>query len=243
MGGGRAAHAAAPDFDALKAKGPQAMLENSDKLTNDYPTQKWTMRMTVTAPGGAPRSLRFKVWQKGRGNRLVRFIEPGEVKGLSMLSQPGDIMYVYAPQTDNVRRLALSARRQTLLGSNFTYADMSSIDLAPDYDGTLGDTDANGIWIDLKLKAGVDRAWAHLRVHVGKATTMVDVIEYYEGAKKIRTQERKAFEVLEGVPTFRSVVMKDVGSGLTTELYVEEQKIGEAIENSFFEKRNLVRGQ
>lgn len=243
LGSAGAAHAATPDFDGIKAKGPQALLENSDKLVNDYPSQKWTLRMTVMAPGGAPRTLRFKVWQKGRGNRLVRFIEPGEVKGMSMLSQPDEVMYVYAPQTDNVRRLALSARRQTLLGSNWTYSDMSSLDLAPAYTATMAEADAGGLWLDLNLKAGVDRAWSHLRVHVAKATTMVDAIEYFDGAKKARTQERKAFEIMEGVPTYRSVVMSDVGTGLKTELYVEEQKIGEDIPDSFFQKRNLVRGQ
>ena len=102
-----------PDVDAL-SKTPQALLEALDKRHNHYPTQKWTFEMVIQPPSGAKRSVKFAVQQKG-SKRLVRFLEPGSVKGMSVLSK-GTKMYVFSPQTENVRLVATSARRQTLLG-------------------------------------------------------------------------------------------------------------------------------
>ncbi len=231
--------AQAKDWDALKAEGAQAVLAHSDQLTNDYPTQKWTFEMTVVA-GSTRKTMEFEVWQKGANNRIVRFLAPGEVKGMSILSK-GDKMYVYSPQTDNVRRVATHALRQTLLGSNLNYSDMSSLNFADQYDATFAEDEAGFQWLELKSK-GDEAAWERLRARVEKKTQMVDTIEYWDGAKKVRTQTRSDWQKMEGVPTYRLVTMRDEDGGLTTELKMTSQKIGDDIPDSAFKKKNLVRG-
>ncbi len=198
--------------------------------------------MTVYPPGGEPKSLKFKVWQKDRTKRLVRFLEPGEVKGMSMLSRSAKVMYVYSPQTDNVRRLAVSARRQTLLGSNLTYSDMASLDFATGYDATIDKETPTHVWLNLTRKADAKRAWERLHVRLSKKTLMVDRVEYLDEGKVVRTQDRTDFEMMDGVPTYRTVTMVDTGSKLKTVLHIESQKIGGDIDDALFKKRNLVRG-
>lgn len=235
---------AGDDFDAIAARGAQALLEESDRLTNHYPTQQWSMRMTVTPRGDEPRVMEFRVWQKDQQKRLVRFDAPGPVKGMSMLAVGKDTMYVYSPQTDNVRRIAAHAKRQTLLGSNMSYDDMGAIDLSESYDATLGEATATHQWLELARKpaAEEDTSWVRLRVRIDKKTKMADVIEYYEGDKRLRVQTRSNFEVLDGIPTYRRVAMETLDDGLVTTLDVLEQKVGAPIADSVFQKRNLVRG-
>ncbi|MBT9555911.1 MAG: outer membrane lipoprotein-sorting protein [Myxococcales bacterium] len=236
------AAAAPPDVNALKAKGGTAVLEAIDKRTYDYTTQKWVFRMTVKEKGGQGRQVTFSVWQKGN-KRLVRFLEPGDVKGMSMLSAGDGDMYVYSPQTDNVRRVASSARRQTLLGSNMTYEDMNAVMLAPLYDAAFGEDAATHLWLDLTRKAGADTSWEKLRLRVDKKAALVDHIEYWEGGKKVREQVRNVFTEEGGAPTWKSIAMTDVGTGLSTSLEMLEQKIGDDIPDNIFSKRSLVRGQ
>ena len=230
--------AEAKSYDDFKAEGAQAVLANSDKLTNDYPTQKWVFEMTVTS-GGTRKSMEFEVWQKGANKRLVRFLAPGEVKGMSILSK-GSKMYVYSPQTDNVRRVATHALRQNLLGSNLNYSDMSSLNFADQYDATFGDDKGAHQWLELKSKG--DAVWETLRVRVEKKTLMVDLIEYYDGAKRVRSQTRSDWKKWDGVPTYRLVTMEDADGGLKTQLKMKSQKIGDDIPDSAFKKKNLVRG-
>jgi outer membrane lipoprotein-sorting protein len=234
---------AADDYAALKTEGAQVLLAAADKRQNDYPTQKWVFKMTLLPPdGGAPRSMKFSVWQKQRTKRLVRFLEPGEVKGMSVLNEGQNVMYVYAPQTDNVRRVATHARRQGFLGSDISYDDMAQVDLAASYDAKLDGEDAQGAWLVLSPKAGTDVGWEKLRARVNKQHLMVDLIEYFEGGTKKKTQARTEHAVLAGAPTYRKVVFTDHATKHKTELYMESQAIGEDIPDSTFKQRNLVRG-
>lgn len=233
----------ASDYATFKAKGADQVLAESDRLLFDYPSQHWRFRMTVKAPGDEARAMVMEVWQKDRNKRLVRFVEPGPVKGLSMLSTGDSVMYVYSPQTDNVRRVAAHARRQTLLGSNMDYDDMAQAGLGEDYTATFGEETATHQWLELTLKPGADASWPRLRARVDKATTMVDQIEYLEDGKVKRVQTRSKLALLEGVPTYQHVEMKTVSDGLTTTVEMLEQKIGLELPDSMFMKKNLVRGR
>ena len=229
-----------PDVEAL-SKTPQALLEALDKRHNHYETQKWTFEMSVVPTSGAKRSMQFEVLQKGK-MRLVRFLSPGEVKGMSVLSK-GSTMYVYAPQTDNVRRIATSARRQNLLGSNLTYADMATVDFAPEYTATVSSNSGNMLWLDLEKKPESDVSWAKLRFGINKKHALIEIIEYWEDGKKLKTQTRKDFATLDGAPTWKTIVMKNASGGLKTELKMLSQKINEPIPSKIFSKRSLVRGR
>ncbi len=220
------------------------MLAEADRLANHHGTQRWRMRMTIRPPGGDAKTLVFRVWQKGQRKRLVRFDEPGDVKGLSMLSASKTVMYVYSPDTDNARRVGTSARRQTLLGSNMNYEDMASVDLSNDYEARFdGPADAGRRWLTLKRKAASEASWDTLRVGISTKTAMAEVIEYYEGGELARVQTRSGFEVLGGVPTYRDIEMKSVDTGLVTELHVLEQEIGLDLPDKMFKKRYLIRGR
>jgi len=232
----------AADFAGMKAKGADALLAECDRIMFDYPTQEWRLRMTVTAPGDEARSMVMEVWQKDKTKRLVRFVEPGPVKGLSMLTTGDATMYVYSPQTDNVRRVAAHARRQTLLGSNMDYDDMADAGLSARYTAKLAEETPTHQWLELTVKPGVEANWDKLRARVDKATTMVDQIEYLEGGKVKRVQTRSKFAVLEGVPTYQHVEMKSLGDGLTTTIEMLSQKIGHPLDDGLFSKKSLVRG-
>ena len=227
------------DVDAL-SKTPQALLEALDTRQNAYKTQKWTFVMTVIPVSGTKRSLKFNVLQKG-AKRLVRFLSPGDVKGMSVLAK-GSKMWVFSPQTENVRTVATSARRQTQLGSNFTYGDMSTVDLAPAYEASV-DSDKGGLlWMTLKKKSDADADWPKLRVGVNKKHALVEVVEYWDGGKREKTQRRTDFAVMGGAPTWKTITMESA-DGLKTVLSMESQEINIDIPNKVFTKRSLVRDQ
>jgi outer membrane lipoprotein-sorting protein len=161
---------------------------------------------------------------------------------MSMLSTGPKIMYVYSPQTDNVRRVASSAKRQTLLGSNLTYTDMQSAPLSELYDATFGPDDGAFAWLELTPKAGAEVAWTKLRVRVDKKTKMAQTLEYFDGAAKKRVEVRSKHESWDGTPTYRHIEMKTLDDGLITSLDVEKQTINGDVADSLFKKRNLVRG-
>ena len=236
-----ATQAPAATFETVKAQGAQALLAHGDKLHNNQPTQEWLFRMTMKSADGEARVVKFSVQQKHRVKRLVRFLE-GDAKGMSVLVT-GSKMYVYSPQTDNVRRVASHARRQTFMGSNMTFSDMSTIDFSATYDAVFDEeTDAHQ-WLVLTAKPDASVDWSRLRLRVEKKNLSFSRIEYYDGAKLKRIQYREHFKMDGGVPTYQRVSFVDTATRYSTTMEMLSQKLGHSIPNSVFKKRNLVRGQ
>lgn len=237
---GIASSASAATFDELKAKGAPAVLAHAAKVQASWKTAHFVFDMSVKAKTGAAKTISFEVFQKGTKARLVRFLAPGEVKGMSMLSK-GATMYVYSPQTDNVRRISTSARRQTLLGSNMEYGDMETVPWDQVYDATFGKDEGGQVWLELKAKSGAKVSYPKLRALVDKAKLAVTKLEFYDGKLK-RVQTFSSYKKKGGHALFRKVVMKTIGNGLTTTLTMKSEKFGMALEASMFSKRSLVRG-
>lgn len=61
--------------------------------------------------------------------KLIRFIEPADVKGTGLLTfdynSEDDDLWVYMPTLRKVRRIVSSEKAKSFFGSEFTYADMS----------------------------------------------------------------------------------------------------------------------
>lgn len=61
--------------------------------------------------------------------KLIRFIEPADVKGTGLLTfdynSKDDDLWVYMPTLRKVRRIVSSEKAKSFFGSEFTYADMS----------------------------------------------------------------------------------------------------------------------
>ncbi|MFT5430217.1 MAG: outer membrane lipoprotein-sorting protein [Myxococcota bacterium] len=228
-----------PSVEALK-KNPGALLAALDKRHNHYPTQKWDFEMVITPSSGAVRTVTFNVWQKGT-KRLVRFTGPGDIKGMSVLSRGSNKMYVFSPQTGNARSIAAHAKRQTLLGSDMGFDDMSQLDFAPSYSAVVTKSDATHVWLDLTATSD-DANWKKLRLRVDAKHAMIDRIEYLEDGKMVKLQERTDFAVIDGVPTYKTITVSRPGNRGSTALKMLTQKIGDDIPNRVFTKRSLVRG-
>src|SRR5690554_3383520 len=67
----------------------------------------------------------FKSWSEGEYNSLIEFTSAAE-KGQKILRTKNDL-YLFYPDAETIIRLHGSALRQTVLGSDISYEDLSSI--------------------------------------------------------------------------------------------------------------------
>lgn len=243
---GLVASASAVDYDAAKANGANAVLAEADK-NETTETAEFKFTMTLTPKNGAKRVMKFAVWQRNTSQRLTEFTEPGELKGMRILVRGSNKMWVYSPQTDNVRLVAAHARRQPVLGSDLNYEDMGESSLAASYDATFGEDAGGHQWLELNKKADGTASWDKLRIRVDKKLMMFDRVEYFEGGKKVREQIREDPKDDGGADgkkmAYRKITMKDLKSGHQTELRMDDQKVKKSLPGEMFLKRSLARGQ
>lgn len=95
------------------------------------------VRMTLINKRGETRVRRIQSKSAdvdGARRSFVRFLSPPDVQGTSFLliEKPGDNddQYLYLPALKRVRRIAGSQRSSSFMGSDFSYADMESRDVA-----------------------------------------------------------------------------------------------------------------
>jgi outer membrane lipoprotein-sorting protein len=88
--------------------------------------------LDVTDKDGRGVKKRFtirRIGSFGNGKTLVRFTDPPDLRGVTLLSinQPGisDRQWIYTPATERVRAVAPRERSERFAGSDFTYEDIA----------------------------------------------------------------------------------------------------------------------
>jgi hypothetical protein len=93
-----------------------------------------TVRLSITEKNGASRnrtiSMTTKSFTDGIEKRLIKFLEPADVRGTSMLvvdnKNTSDEMWIYLPALKKTRRIVSSEKGKSFMSSEFSNADMSS---------------------------------------------------------------------------------------------------------------------
>jgi outer membrane lipoprotein-sorting protein len=236
-----------PSYAEVARGGAQAILEMTDAIHFGYRTQEVTATLNVFEGDGTPgRVITMQMHQDG-AKRLIRMLDPPEVKGMGILIRDRDTMYVYVPEFDKVRRIASHARKQTFLGSDFNYEDMAMARLSDDYVAEIEKESDDEVVLLLKAKPDRTPAYPKLRVFVDKKTVQMMRQEYFdEDGKHVRTQERSdmnAFDHPEYAVQARIKMIDHANKGHYTILQMTAFKADHAIPERMFSKRTLVRGE
>jgi outer membrane lipoprotein-sorting protein len=125
-----------------------------------------TVSLTITEKNGSTRnrtiSITTKSYDKGQEKRLIRFIEPADVRGTGMLivdnQNSVDEMWIYLPALKKVRRIVLSEKGKSFMSSEFTNADISSPPVSDFTHRHLEKSGTNNMWIIESTPASDDIA-------------------------------------------------------------------------------------
>jgi outer membrane lipoprotein-sorting protein len=122
------ASCALPVFGETDAKAIMAGVYQQD--TSHDATLRATLDVTNKEGHTVKKRFRLtRVGSFGNGKTLVRFTDPSELRGVTLLSinQPGitDRQWIYTPATERVRSVAPRERSERFAGSDFTYEDIA----------------------------------------------------------------------------------------------------------------------
>jgi len=86
-------------------------------------TAEYKARMVISL-GGQVREKEFIGYNEGKENAFLEFTAPARDKGTRFLKL-GDEMWIYLPQVEKATKIAGHMLRQSLMGSDFSYDDMT----------------------------------------------------------------------------------------------------------------------
>lgn len=104
----------------------EEILRNIDK--NMVVDQALSVTKMIVHGRSGTRTIRSKVWQKGKDKSFVEYLSPAREKGKKMLKL-GDKLWNYTPEpNDRIITIAGHLLRQSVMGSDLSYEDITEND-------------------------------------------------------------------------------------------------------------------
>ena len=181
------AAAAAP---VVPAETPEQLLKRVDTQANAFKDATFRFKLRILDPGGV-RESEFTTQQKG-AKRIVRFLSPANVKGMGVLVENADTMYVLLPEFNNrVRRVGTHQAGQSFMGSDVSNEDMSLTEFLPTYEPSAAGTEGGLVVLLLKVRGNKPVEFPQLKLWIEPKDALITKLEYMDGkGNKLRTQER-----------------------------------------------------
>jgi outer membrane lipoprotein-sorting protein len=222
------------------------LLAKVDTAMNNFTDGQFDSKLLVKEPNGQAREFLFTTYQKVPEKRLVRFSSPGDVKGMGVLVENRETMYVFLPGFQKIRRVGTHVKNQTFMGSDFAYEDMSLTSYSPTYDAKLVGQDAKSYELELAVKPKAEAEFPRIHLTVDKTSMQPTKIECLDAnGKKLKTQERIGYTL---DPTgvhynpARIVVVDHRRNDHTSEIIFLGTKLNQGLKDDLFTQRSLIRG-
>jgi hypothetical protein len=191
-----------------------------------------------------------KRYQDGefKSKLLLRFIEPKEVRGLSLLNwsridQKNDDQWLYIPKLRKVKRIRPSEKSRKFQGTEFTYADFINRDTRLDNYSLIGEDIFRGNPCFLVEARSINPSSFEVRIFwIDKTYYLLRKIQYLNEDQ----ENAKILEIFDYVKnnqywTPTKKIMKNLLNGNSTELQVVDIEYDQGVKDEFFSEKYLKR--
>ena len=232
---------------AVGAEGPPTVAEILERMDRQmtFDTRAAVARMVIVTPDET-REKEFRSFARGQLDALLYFEKPDRDKGTKFLKLEGQL-WIYFPRTEKTVKISGHLLRQSMLGSDFSYEDMTeNRRMLDDYDGTLlDDEEIDGelcyvLRLDEKERG---MTYPERRYWISQRTFLpLREERYARGGRLLKVatfREVRQFDD-RAYPTL--FVMEDkLREGSRTEIHLDELRFRILEPEGIFDKRNLRR--
>jgi outer membrane lipoprotein-sorting protein len=213
------------------------ILKNMDDVMFSPKDMTGKMKVVMTDRNGKQEIREATLQQKGTDMRLFRFTAPASQAGISVLSLPDDVMYLYLPAYGRERRIASSAKNQNFAGTDFSYDDMESKSYSAKYNPKLLNIEDNVYVLELTPKTTSD--YSRIVVNVNNKEYYPESMEFYDrGNNKIKTAQY-TFKKIGKYWNSSDVEMTNLKTGRKTNMIMSDISYDTGLADEDFTVRKL----
>ena len=228
---------AAGSIFSVHAQEASSILRQMDNVMFSSKDMSAMNRIILIDKSGKQEIREATVQQKGTDKRMFRFTAPASQAGISVLSLPDDIMYLYLPAFGKERRISTSAKNQNFAGTDFSYDDMESKPYTDKYTPELLKTEADVYVLKLKPKGQSD--YSGISVSINKANYYPELMEYFDkGNTKIK-EAHYTFKKIGDYWNAQEIEMTDLKKTHKTKMQMSDVKYDTGLIDDDFSVRKL----
>jgi len=221
-----------------KAQTASEILDKADNVitTSDDITQN--VEITLIDKNKNQQTRTAVLMQKGEDKRLFEFTSPSSYEGVSFLSLPDDVMYLYMPSYGKERRIASSVKNQKFAGTDMSYDDMAAKSYNDNYTPTIKSSDATS-WV-LELIPKTAGEYSKVLLTIRKIDYIPLKAEFFDKANnKIKVSEFE-FAKQGNFWYVKTLTVKDLKTNHTTIMKSSDVKFNQGLSDDIFTVRNLT---
>jgi hypothetical protein len=194
------------------------------------------------------RFMLFRLGSPGDSRTLVRFTEPAEIRGVTLLSynHKGDTdrQWLYIPATRRTRGVTPRERSEKFAGTDFTYEDVEERVLDDFEYRLLSENEIIDGHETYKVEAkpvDVSRSqYRYVYYWVGQDVPVILHAEMYGGnGKLVRELHASALKKVSGIWGARHVEMRSIEEKTRTVLTIDEAKFNQHLDEKLFMPERL----
>jgi hypothetical protein len=211
--------------------------------------------LTITEKGGSIRkrtiSMTTKSYSDGSEKRLIKFIEPADVKGTGLLivdnKNTPDEMWIYLPALKKTRRIVSSEKGKSFMSSEFSNSDMSSPALTDFSYKHIEGSGENRQWIieckPVSSEKADEYGYSKKISYFNSDNWQLKKTEYYNFENQLyKTMEIKSVQPIdESKYLIKNMVVNNLITGRSSGIILDKIATNTKIEDSVFSLQNLER--
>lgn len=234
----------APAAAAEEPATVEEILERMDRQMT-FDTRSSVARMLIITPEET-REKRFRSFARGQEDAFIVFEEPRRDAGTKFLKIEGNL-WIYFPRTEKTVKISGHLLRQSMLGSDFSYEDMTeNRRMLEDYDGTLEpeqEIEGEPCFVIHLVEKERGMSYPERRYWISKRTWLpVREERYARGGRLLKVARFEDVEQFEDRRFPTRIVMEDrLKESSRTEIVLDELEFRIPEPEDIFDRRNLRR--
>jgi len=214
-----------------------------------------TINLSITEKNGASRnrtiSMTTKSFSEGLEKRMIKFLEPADVRGTAMLvvdnRNSADEMWIYLPALKRTRRIVSSEKGKSFMSSEFTNADMSSPTLSDFVNRHIAGSGKDNMWIIESIPVNEDKedeyGYSRKVSYIDMDSYQVQKMEFYNFDNEMyKTIEIKSVhEMSEGKYMIKDMIASNHVTDRQSEIVFRNITEQVKVDDTFFTVQNLER--
>jgi hypothetical protein len=213
------------------------------------------LTLTITEKNGSARvrkiSMLSKSFADGTEKRIIKFLEPADVRGTAMLifdnKSSADEMWIYLPALKKTRRIVSSEKGKSFMSSEFSNADMSSPAQGDFINIHMENSGKENQWVIESKPVNEDKAdeygYSRKISYLSADKTEIRKMEFYNfDGKLFKVIDIKAIQPgSNGKYIIKDMTARNLLNGRSSEIKFENISMNAAIDDKIFTLENLER--
>ena len=231
-----------------------------NRTSRHWSDRHQTLDLTIVDRRGGERQRSLEMWTKRyddeRSRTLLFFREPAQARGVGFLQwldpHGPDRQWLYLPSVQRVRQITGSRKRESFVGTDFSYEDIGLMIDALNWSeedaasALIGDDQLDGqtcAIIALRPSPEQEVSYGVVRIWIGRADLALHRMELEDGEGKVqKILSLGELQEVGAIPVAHLLKMENARGGSHTVARVRDIDFDRGIGDEMFTERRLERG-